>query len=257
MVATRRFTDQPGYVLHTRAWSETSLLVDVFSRDLGRLCLLAKGARRPKSARRALLLPFQPLLLAWSGRGELPVLTAVESAVASRHPALAAKARLCGYYLNELLLRLLTRHDAHGHLFNDYAQTIRQLAAPDWSEDILRVFEKRLLEQMGYGMQLQSELASKRPVEPHLAYRYIVGSGPQLLEHPLAKSVASVSGASLLALATERWSGPQQRREIKHLLRRVLLHYLEGKPLQSRKVAQAVYGSGACQVYDQSIIRTE
>lgn len=240
-MATRSFTDQPGYVLHTRAWSESSLLVDVFSHNLGRLCLLAKGARRPKSVQRGVLLPFQPLLLNWSGRGGMPILTAVEFDLVNRHPTLDAKARLCGYYLNELLLRLLARYDAHEHLFAEYARVLKLLAVPGWSEDILRVFEKRLLEQLGYGMHLDAEMISKRAVEPHLLYRYIVGSGPQLLDHPEPKPAIGVSGAALLSLAAEHWTDVRQRREIKQLLRKVLQHYLDGKPLLSRKVVQAVY----------------
>jgi len=240
-VATSRFSDQQGFVLHTLAWSETSLMVDVFSHNLGRLRLMAKGARRPKSPQRGLLLPFQPLLCSWSGRGEIPVLTMVEPDFANRHAALKGKARLCGYYLNELLLRLLVRHDAHEQLYDDYAVAIRQLAADDWSEDILRVFEKRLLKQVGYGMHLQTEITSNNVVESHLRYRYIVGAGPQLLDESLPRQVTAISGATLLALAAEHWSDDQQRQESKRLLRWVLLHYLDGKPLQSRKVVRAIY----------------
>ncbi|HED13818.1 MAG TPA: DNA repair protein RecO [Gammaproteobacteria bacterium] len=240
-MATRRFSDQPGFVLHTRAWSETSLLVDIFSRNQGRLRLLAKGARRPKSGQRGLLLPFQPLLFGWSGRGEMPVLTAVESDLANRHTPLCGEARLCGYYLNELLLRLLVRHDAHEGLFVEYANTLRSLVVPKWSEDILRIFEKRLLEQVGYGMCLHAEMASNRPVESHLRYCYIIGTGPQLLVNSQHQQANSISGATLLALAAEHWCDAPQRRESKQLLRRVLQYYLDGKPLRSRKVVQAVY----------------
>jgi len=188
-------------------------------------------------------MPFLPLRCGWSGRGDMPVLTAVEQDYSAKDSVLTGTARLCGFYLNELILRLLLRHDAHEQLFLEYARTLQQMSAPGWSQDILRVFEKRLLEQVGYGMHLWAELSDNRPVEGHLQYRYIIGTGPQLQTDPTQPEITTISGASLLALATEQWSCERERLESKQLLRRVLHFYLDGRSLQSRKVVQAVYAS--------------
>src|SRR5215472_17488080 len=143
-----------AYVLHQRPFRDTSLIVEAFARDYGRLTLFAHGARGPRS-RFTALQPFRPLLLSWSGRGEAPALAAAESAEAP--PALAATQLLSGFYLNELLLKLLTRGDPHPELFDLYEATLAELRSAATAEAALRLFEARLLGFIGYGLNLAAE----------------------------------------------------------------------------------------------------
>src|SRR5574343_1011945 len=138
----QRVDAQPAYVLHTYPFRETSLIVEVFSRDHGRVALLARGARRPRSALRGLLLAFQPLELGWAGKGEVQTLMKAEWQ--GGQPLLGGKALFCGYYLNELLMHLLPREDAHERLFARYAETLRRFADGVREAD-LRMFEHALL----------------------------------------------------------------------------------------------------------------
>ena len=146
-----RVDGQPAYVLHSYPFRETSLIVEVFSRDHGRVALLARGARRPRSVLRGLLLAFQPLELGWAGKGEVPTLMKAEWQ--GGQPLLSGKALFFGYYLNELLLHLLPREDTHASLFAAYAAVLRRFA-DDLQEADLRRFERALLQELGYGLTL-------------------------------------------------------------------------------------------------------
>ena len=141
-----------AFVLHAYPYSETSLLVEAFTRPHGRLPLLAKGARRPGSSLRSVLVAFQPLTASWSGRGE--VRTLVRSEWQGGQPLLRGEALLCGFYLNELLLRLLPREDPHEVLFDHYAAALNRLATEQEQAPILRGFERRLLQELGYALAL-------------------------------------------------------------------------------------------------------
>lgn len=231
-----RVQDQPGFVLHSRHYSETSLLLEVFSSRHGRLGLLAKGARRPNSRVRGLLKPFQPLFLSWSGRGELPVLTAAEPD--GEAPLFGGQALYCGFYLNELLVRLLHRHDPHEALYGAYREALSALAGATHTEAILRLFEKRLLGEIGYGLVFDRDVGDNTPIAADAWYDYIPERGPVRLAHPdLARPQGIVvRGASLTAFANEALAGPDMLREIKRLMRTVLARYLGDKPLHSRKL---------------------
>src|SRR5436190_1906216 len=170
----KRADHEPGYVLHTYAYKETSLIVEAFTRRFGRVAMLARGARRPRSAMRGVLLSFHPLRLSWSGASELANLIGAEWAGGTRH--LGGRALMCGFYLNELLLRLLPRDDAHEALFDAYAQALAALASQDISA-VLRAFEKRLLAELGYAPLLDRDAAS-RPIEPQRLYSYEPDRGP-------------------------------------------------------------------------------
>jgi len=154
----KRADHEPGYVLHTYAYKETSLIVEAFTRRFGRVAMLARGARRPRSAMRGVLLSFHPLRLSWSGASELANLIGAEWAGGTRH--LGGRALMCGFYLNELLLRLLPRDDAHEALFDAYAQALAALASQDISA-VLRAFEKRLLAELGYAPLLDRRTAAR------------------------------------------------------------------------------------------------
>lgn len=169
-MATRRVLDEPAFVLHRHDWSESSLILEVFSRLHGRIALMAKGAKRPHSSYRAVLLPLQRLHLGWGGEGEIKTLKAAEWHAAHAMPVGAAL--LTGYYLNELMLVLLAREDPHPQLFDAYAATVALLAqAPAaLTEAALRTFELLLLRELGLLPQLDRVTATLEPVQHGQAY---------------------------------------------------------------------------------------
>jgi DNA repair protein RecO (recombination protein O) len=235
-----RIQDQPGFVLHARDYSETSLILEVFTVRHGRAGLLAKGARRPSSRVRGLLKPFQPLRLSWTGRGELPVLTGAEPD--GEAPALAGQSLYCGFYLNELLVRLLHRHDPHEALYGAYRDALGALTDIAHAEVALRLFEKRLLGEMGYGLVLDREVATNAPIDAEAWYDYVPERGPVRLPHPelgRAQGIV-VRGATLAALAREALTEHETLRETKRLMRALLARHLGDKPLHSRKLFHGI-----------------
>ncbi|NTV11419.1 MAG: DNA repair protein RecO [Zoogloea sp.] len=233
MSQKQRIDQQPACVLHTYPWRETSLIVEVFSRDHGRVAMVAKGARRPMSALRGVLMAFQPLLIDWSGGGE--VKTLVRAEWLGGQPMLSGQALLCGYYANELLIRLLPREDAHPELFAAYGRMLRDLAAGVAQEIVLRTFELALLQELGYGMMLDQEADSGDPVRPEARYVYIIERGPvELAGDP--GDLPVVSGRGLLDMARGDFSSLETLVQSKALMRRLINHYLGGQPLQSRRL---------------------
>ena len=226
---------QPAFVLHTIPFRETSLIVEVFSRDFGRMALLARGARRPRSAIRGLLMAFQPLELAWAGKGE--VLTLMKAEWQGGQPLLAGEALFCGYYLNELLMNLLPREDAHERLYASYAEMLLRLAedpAGKVREADLRRFEKALLQELGYGLTLDRDSEGRAlAADAHYAYR--MEEGPVLLPHGEAAAQV-VRGKTLLDLAADDFSDPRSKIEAKQLMRSLMAYYLSGVELETRKI---------------------
>lgn len=222
---------QPAFVLHSYPFRETSLIVEVFSRDFGRVALMARGARRPRSALRGLLLAFQPLELAWAGKGEVQTLMKAEWQ--GGQPLLSGKALFCAYYLNELLLQLLPREDAHERLFAVYAQTLRRFAALLQESD-LRCFERAFLQELGYGLTLESD-ARGVPIDVAGHYDYEIEMGPVKLARA-GSSALSISGKTLIDLAHDDFSDPRSLVEAKQLMRALIAHYTDGKGLQTRRI---------------------
>ena len=223
----------PGQVLASRPYRNTSALLEVFTRDHGKVAMVARGARRPSSGLQAVLQPFQPLLLSWAGRGDLMTLTAAELGAVG--DGLNGRALYCGYYLNELLLRLLGRHDAHQGLYHAYERALTALAqATDHErlERTLRLFEKQLLRELGYGLLLDREADGGEPVQPQLTYEYELEKGP--VREGSGRGVR-VQGSTLLALARDALQQPDSLREAKSLMRAALSLYLGDKPLKSRE----------------------
>lgn len=219
------------YVLHRRPYRETSLLLEIFSREEGRLGIVARGARRPRSRHRLVLQPFQPLLANWRGRGELQVLSHAEphQGIVS----LEGESYLAGFYLNELLLRLLHRYEAHLELFAAYEKAIFGLQAGADRYCLLRVFEMNLLRALGYGLQLDHDTFSGERVRENRQYYYQEGSGPSV-RLPRGEGALRVSGRALLALAAGAVERTESvRREGKRLLRYHLDLHLR-RPLNSR-----------------------
>jgi DNA repair protein RecO (recombination protein O) len=236
MIQRSRVDAQPAYVLHAYPFRETSLIVEMFSRDFGRMALLARGARRPRSAIRGVLMAFQPLEVGWAGKGE--VLTLMRAEWQGGLPLLAEEALFCGYYLNELLMHLLPREDPHGRLFACYADMLAILAAgrPGTErESALRSFEKALLGELGYGLTLDHD-SEGQPVRPEYHYTYHMEAAGPVRVAPDSGANAVVSGQTLLELAADRLSGPRTRNEAKLLMRTLLAHYLTGEELESRKI---------------------
>lgn len=226
---------QPAYVLHTYPFRETSLIVEVFSRDFGRMALLARGARRPRAAIRGLLMAFQPLEIGWAGKGE--VLTLMKAEWQGGQPLLAGEALFCGYYLNELLMHLLPREDAHEQLFGRYADMLVRLGASSGGkvrEADLRSFEKALLQELGYGLTLSHDGVGAAIVAEGF-YTYRMELGPVRLEHA-QEAAQVVSGQTLLDLEAEDFSDPRSRLEAKQLMRTLMAYYLAGKELETRKI---------------------
>lgn len=227
-----RVTGEPAYVLHHRDHGETSLLFEVFTRAHGRVAMVAKGARRAHSPLRATLIPFQPLVVGFSGRGEVLTLTTAEPLAPA--PVFSGEGLYCGLYLNELLLRLVHRHDPHERLFQDYGNTLRRLETGVSREAVLRLFEKHLLEEMGYGLVLDHEVENGSPLSPEQRYWYLPERGP-VSEAPQSGGIP-VLGSSLMALASESLAGQIELREAKRLLRHLLAPHLGARPLMSRRL---------------------
>ena len=233
---------QPAYILHSRPYRDSSLLLEALTAEQGRISLVARGARRRSrgGSAGALLQPFTPLLLSFSGRTELKNLAASE--VAGRPLLLRAQRMFSGLYLNELLVRLLHRYDPHPRLFAAYAATLDALARDDAIDDILRRFEFTLLTELGYGFDLDLDGCSGEAVQPGAWYHYhpeygLVARGPVTdAAHPAFK------GADLLAIAGNDFSGAA-RATAKRLLRLVLAQHLGDAPLRSRELFRVHAGA--------------
>jgi DNA repair protein RecO (recombination protein O) len=233
---------QPAFVLHSFPFRETSLIVEVFSRDYGRISVMARGARRPRAAIRGLLMGFQPLELGWAGKGE--VLTLMKAEWQGGVPLLTGHALFCGYYLNELLMNLLPREDAHQTLFAHYSEMLCRLAASAGKvpEADLRWFEKRLLQELGYGLTLSHD-SRGNCIEPDQMYHYEIEHGAVPLESHHAFQRTSpllVQGRTLLDMHADDCSQTQSRIEAKQLMRSLIAHYLGGKQLQSRNIFKEI-----------------
>lgn len=223
---------QRGFVLHSRPYSESSLLLDVFSEFEGRITLLAKGARRPRSAIRGALQPFTPLLLKWGGRGELRTLRSAEATGLAL--PLSGNALYSGFYLNELVMRVLEPHTPYPALFFDYVTALTQLARYHNPEPALRCFELALLEALGYGVDFLHCAGSGDPINDNMTYLYREQQG--FVASIMKSQHRQFTGADLRALATRHFETVAQLRAAKRFTRMALKPYLGPKPLKSREL---------------------
>jgi len=230
--------NEPAFVLHSYPFSETSLIIEVFSRRHGRLPIVARGARRPASSLRGVLMSFQPLLLSWFGKGEVRTLHSAEWQ--GGQPYLQGAALMCGFYLNELLINLLARDDPHEQLFDYYATTLHRLAHQTDHAATLRYFEKHLLQELGYALTLVHEAGSTKAILPEVCYRYAIERGPlpDNGEQDLGDVVTGypVLGRTLLDMSADDYSDPVTALQSKQLMRILLNHYLGGKSLHTREM---------------------
>jgi DNA repair protein RecO (recombination protein O) len=219
---------QPAYILQQRSYRESSLIIDAFTRDFGRISILAKGVRKAKSKSQGLLQPFIPLRLTFLGKAELKTLTDVE--LAESFKPLSGLGLYCGFYLNELIAAFLHKDDPHPDLFADYRQCLTDMQREGMLEALLRNFELNLIEKAGYGLQLDYDVHHDKPVEPAKKYHLDAELRPVLTEE------GTYSGKTLLAIQFRDFREAEVLAEAKVLLRRALDQLLNGKTLNSRKV---------------------
>jgi DNA repair protein RecO (recombination protein O) len=234
MSSDARINNESGFILHTYPFKETSVVAEVFTRGHGRVALIARGARRPASALRGLMQPFTPLLLSWFGKSELKTLHAAEWQGGLVAPQ--GRALMCGFYLNELLLRLMARGDAHELLYDRYVGTLDQLAGEACATDferILRRFEKNLLSEIGYGATFDTEADSGAPIDPGARYVFQPERGAL---RAIGQPGCPVSGQTLIDLATDHFERPVTLVEAKALMRSLINHTLGARPLYTRQL---------------------
>jgi DNA repair protein RecO (recombination protein O) len=234
---------QIAYILHKRAYRETSSILEVFTRDYGRLSLMARGSRGARSKTAGNLLLFSPLVINWQGRGTMPYLNNVERADL-KAPALKNKALLSAMYINELLMYLLHKDDVHEAIFDHYHHCLYSLENDKKIEITLRQFEVRLLELLGFGLNLNAEADTGEPILSALNYQYHLEHGPVKSRDNSADNLPQISGACLLALANEQYQSisenPQYLAQLKRLMRYVISHHLGNKKLKSRELFRPV-----------------
>lgn len=224
---------QPAFVLHSYPFRETSLLVEAFTRDHGRVPLVARGARRPKSALRGVLLSFQQLLVSWSGRGELRTLTGAEWR-GGYHP-LRGKALICGFYVNELLLKMLLRDDPHEQLFAGYEAALTALGAGGDQSAVLRRFELCLLRELGYAVILDHDVERGEPVARDRSYVYVVERGP-VPAAGAARNGVELSGQTLIDMLSGEFANAATQQQSKLLMRTLINHHLGNQVLHTRQL---------------------
>jgi DNA repair protein RecO (recombination protein O) len=228
-----RLENELAFVLHSYPFRETSLVVEVFSRQHGRVPLMARGARRPKSALRGLLMSFQPLELSWFGKHELRTLHSAEWM--GGQPQLQGTALMCGFYLNELLLNLTARDDPHEMLFDYYRQTLQRLVLEEDHASTLRCFEKHLLQELGYALLLEHEAGSNKPIDAAKSYRYILERGAIPDENDFSEGLL-IAGKTLRDIASDDYTDVNSARQGKQLMRMLLNHHLGGVVLHTREL---------------------
>lgn len=226
---------EPAYILHKRPYRETSQILEVFSRNHGRLSLMSRGSRSPRSRNSGILQPFRPLLLGWVGRGEMPTLRGVDVADA-RPPVLAGRALLSATYLNELLVLMLHRNDVHEALFGQYHETLYSLAQTSRLELVLRSFEKYLLEQLGFGLNLAVDADTGEAVLADRHYAYHFEHGPVQCRDGHARQHPVISGGSLLAFGAGELESPREIADVKKLMRYIISCHLGNRKLKSREL---------------------
>ena len=229
---SRRIENEPAWLLHHRPYRDTSRILEVLSRDHGRLSLVARGCRSPRSRLAGILRPFLPLHLSWVIRTDLGTLTGAE--FSGRPIALSGDALMSGWYVNELLMHLTHRHDPQPDVYAAYTRTMERLGAPSDVPAVLRAFEVELLSLLGYGLILDHDSERKGPLRPEARYEYRVEQGP--VEAGEGQGSMLFTGATLTAIHHGDFSSVEVKQAAGRLLRRVLAHHLEGRELKTRKV---------------------
>lgn len=239
-MTARRTLLEPAWLLHHRPWSDTSRILELITRSHGRVTLFAHGVRRPKSPLRALLRPFAPLLVSWSGKADGGTLTGAEPAGAAASPAPGAL--MSCYYLNELLLKLLAREDRHEAIYDAYSDALAQIAAGN-EMAALRGFERVMLDELGYGIDLAREAGTGRPLDVDRYYHFLPGRG-LLAVRDQGPGDGAHPGGDLLAVARGELASPAAQRAARGVYGAAIAHCLEGRGLASRDVLLAMRRRG-------------
>ena len=230
---SHRVSLQAAFILHGRDFRDTSRLLDVFTEDYGRITLVAKGARSARSKLQGILQSFTPLIISWSGKGEVQTLTGAESVKTTIN--LSGKQVMSGYYINELLQRLTTFHDPHPEIFTLYQKTLENFVTEE-DEIVLRRFEKHLLAEIGYGLNLQSDSDTGTDINTNEMYYYNIEKGPVNIKNNNTEGEFIFSGQTLVEMSDEKFSCAQTQKEAKQLMRIILSHHLGDKPLKTRSL---------------------
>jgi DNA repair protein RecO (recombination protein O) len=252
VTAARRVNLEPAFLLHHYPWRDSSRILELLTRSHGRVSIISRASRQTSSAVGSALQPFVPALVSWSARGELGYLSSVErmlpvaaepAAPPGEGPArgagparLAGDRLMSGFYANELLIRLLQRNDPHPSLFDAYHALLERLHDP--AQDggrALRLFEKRLLDELGWGLNLAHEAGSGAPLAPGRSYRYGLEGGAEPIDG-VAEGTLIFCGASLLSLARDELHDARSLADARRLLRAALDRLLEGRTLRTREV---------------------
>ena len=237
MAPARRVLLESAFLLHQRDFRDSSRIVECFTRAHGRVCLFAKGVRRPGSALAPVLQPFVPLLISWAGPGDGGTLTAAE--LVGAPPRMPPAALMSAFYLNELLLRLTGREDPYPDVHDAYEIALGELRAAPGAARPLRLFEKRLLEALGLGLDYAHRLPDGAPLAPDADYHVRAQQG--VVAAPAGADPAlGFRGRELLSLAAEELGDEASLAAAKRLLRSALEAPLEGRALATREVARAL-----------------
>jgi len=230
-----RVESEPGFILHTIPYRETSLLVDIFTLNYGRLRCVAKGFRKPnKKGIAKTLFPYTEHHFQWQGRGELKTLIQADPIQAPVF--LKQESLFVGLYINELLYKLLHQNDPHQSLYEFYRQLMTQQSTSEIQQPVLRRFEMLLLEELGYGLVLDSEAETGQAVSSEHLYYYIPDQGLKLIQDQTADNLHAFSGADIMALCQGQLEQQSVLRAAKKLTRQVIDFYLDGKELNSREL---------------------
>lgn len=230
MSEIQRVALTPAMVLHRRPYRNSSLIVEFFTRSHGRVTAVARSARGPRSRYQGQLQPFVPLLISWTGRGELKSLGQIE--LHGLAYLLEGSALSCGFYLNELLMRLLGKEDPESTLYDRYVTVLSTLQSQSDSQAQLRYFECHLLSVLGYGLGLGHDQRVSTEIKSDRYYQYVFEQG--FLQIDDDDDTNALPGSMLLALARETLTQPEELRLAKRLMRTVITRHLGGRPVHSR-----------------------
>ena len=236
MSSQRRVQQQPGYILHHRPFRDTSQILDIVTRDHGKIAVVARGSRGSKSRLAGVLRPFLPLRVSWVGKSDMGTLTGAETA--GPPAGMVGDAIFSAYYVNELLLHFLHRYDPQPEIFALYEEVIKALLITDNIAAALRSFELEFLSLLGYAVNLDHEFGSRNLLKIDQDYEYRMEQGPVLVERdgPLV-----FKGAVFKEIAEQRFEKPDILRAANRLLREIIGFHLGGKELKSRKVLMELH----------------
>lgn len=239
MIAPRRIQQQPACILHHRPFRDSSQILDIVTRDHGKIALVARGSRGSKSRLSGILRPFLPLSISWVAKGDLGTLTGAEAA--GPPMGIHGEAVLAAFYVNELLINFLHRHDPQPEIFGLYQAVIARLGSSDQIAATLRSFELELLRFLGYAVSFHPDAAADVELDPNRHYSYRVEQGPIAVDR--AEGPMVFKGEVLQSIRSQSFEDPEILRAANRLLRQVINHHLGGKELKSRKVLAGLHRS--------------